>query len=130
LPGVPFHESWGVILNEHGRVIDSESRQPIPGLYTAGWIKRGPSGVIGTNKPDSVETANCMLEDRQVGKVFSPSQPDRDAFLTFIRQRQPRFVSYAEWLKLDALEIQRGAERGSPRLKFTRVEDMLTALGK
>jgi ferredoxin--NADP+ reductase len=130
LPGIPFHESWGVILNEHGRVIDNENKQPITGLYTAGWIKRGPSGVIGTNKPDSVETVTCMLEDRQAGKVLSPSQPDRDAFLAFIRQRQPRFVSYEEWLKLDEIEIQRGAERGSPRLKFTRVEEMLAALGK
>jgi ferredoxin--NADP+ reductase len=63
LPDVPFHEKWGVILNEKGRVIDPESKQPCVGQYTAGWIKRGPSGVIGTNKPDAVETVNCMLED-------------------------------------------------------------------
>ncbi|MDQ7851294.1 MAG: FAD-dependent oxidoreductase, partial [Armatimonadota bacterium] len=56
LPGVPFNEDWGVILNERGRVLDPGSREPLPGLYTAGWIKRGPTGVIGTNKPDAAET--------------------------------------------------------------------------
>ena len=53
LPGVPFHESWGVILNEKGRVLDPETKQPVVGEYAAGWIKRGPTGVIGTNKPDA-----------------------------------------------------------------------------
>jgi NADPH-dependent glutamate synthase beta subunit-like oxidoreductase len=56
LPDIPFNDKWGVVLNERGRILDSHTKQPLPGLYTAGWIKRGPSGVIGTNKPDSVET--------------------------------------------------------------------------
>ena len=130
LPGIPFHEKWGVILNQMGRVIDPDSQKPLPGLYTAGWIKRGPSGVIGTNKPDAVETVNCMLEDRVKGEVNQPDQPDREAAAAFIRERQPRFVDYNDWLKLNEMELQKGTDAGRPRLKFTDVEEMLTVLGK
>src|SRR5439155_19809873 len=63
LPGVPVNDKWGVILNEHGRVLDTVSKGPLVGEYTGGWIKRGPSGVIGTNKPDAAETVTCMPED-------------------------------------------------------------------
>lgn len=79
LPGVPFHERWGVILNASGRIIDPETESPIPGLYTTGWIKRGPSGVIGTNKPDSVETVTCMLEDFAAGRVLTEACASREA---------------------------------------------------
>ena len=75
LPGVPFHESWGVILNEKGRVLDPERKQPIPGEYAAGWIKRGPTGVIGTNKPDAAETVAAMLDDAGHGRVPAPGPP-------------------------------------------------------
>ncbi len=75
LPGVPFNDSWGVILNADGRVIDPETKEPVLGEYTAGWIKRGPSGVIGTNKPDALETVNCMLDDLAAGKILEPGLP-------------------------------------------------------
>src|SRR4030095_436880 len=75
LPGVPFNESWAVILNDKGRVLDPDTKQPIVGEYTAGWIKRGPTGVIGTNKPDAAETVECMLEDLAHGKVLEPAHP-------------------------------------------------------
>lgn len=130
LPDVPFNESWGVILNERGRILDPETRQPITGLYTAGWIKRGPSGVIGTNKPDAAETVRCMLDDLEQNTILSPKHPDRAAAENFVRQRQPNYVSYEDWLRLDALEIARGKEQDRPRVKFTRVEDMLAALGR
>jgi ferredoxin--NADP+ reductase len=130
LPEVSFHDKWGVILNEKGRVLDPGSKQPRVGEYTAGWIKRGPSGVIGTNKPDSVETANAMLEDAQRGATLQPARADALSAENLIRARQPRFVSFADWLKLDQLELARGAEQGRPRIKFTRVEEMLRALGK
>ncbi|MGH2625281.1 MAG: FAD-dependent oxidoreductase, partial [Anaerolineales bacterium] len=74
LPGVPFHEQWGVILNEKGRVLDPASKQPVTGLYAAGWIKRGPTGVIGTNKPDAGETVQQMLADATAGKTFTPNE--------------------------------------------------------
>jgi ferredoxin--NADP+ reductase len=130
LPGVPFHERWGVILNEKGRVIDPDTKQPLIGQYAAGWIKRGPSGVIGTNKPDSVETVQAMLADAEKGQALTPEQPEPECIAELVRERQPRFVTYADWLKLDELELERGKAAGRPRVKFTTVDEMLKALGK
>ncbi len=130
LPGVPFHEKWGVILNEKGRVIEPGSKKPVTGLYTAGWIKRGPSGVIGTNKPDALETVNGMMEDLANGSTLTPAGPDPVAAEKLVRERKPNFVSWKDWKKLDEKEVSRGKEEGRPRVKFTTVEDMLAALGK
>jgi ferredoxin--NADP+ reductase len=130
LPGVPFHDDWGVIWNERGRVLDPVTRQPVVGEYAAGWIKRGPSGVIGTNKPDAAETVACMLEDLARGVVLAPAYPDPAAIEALVRQRQPRVVSYADWRRLDAIEIAAGKAAGRPRVKLTRVEEMLAALGR
>src|SRR5581483_92098 len=130
LPGVPFHESWGVILNEKGRVVDPATRAPIVGEYTAGWIKRGPTGVIGTNKPDAVETVAGMLEDAAEGRRLRPARPDAAAAEAFLRGRQPRLVTYADWKRLDAIETARGREQGRRRVKLTRVDEMLAALGR
>jgi ferredoxin--NADP+ reductase len=130
LPGVPFNEKWGVILNNKGRVLDPDTKQPVVGEYTAGWIKRGPSGVIGTNKPDAAETVQCMFEDLAGGRVLAPAHAATAAAEALVRQRQPGFVSYADWLKLNELEVARGRAQGRPRVKFTRVEEMLAALGR
>ncbi|GIK38212.1 MAG: NADP oxidoreductase [Chloroflexota bacterium] len=130
LPGVPFNDKWGVIFNNKGRVINPDTQQPVVGEYCAGWIKRGPSGVIGTNKPDAAETVSCMLEDLAQGLTLQPSQPEPAALEALIRQRQPRYVTYQDWLRLNEIELAKGKELGRPRLKFTRVEDMLAALGR
>jgi ferredoxin--NADP+ reductase len=130
LPGVPFHDRWGVILNERGRVIDPESKQPIVGLYSSGWIKRGPSGVVGTNKPDSVESVTCMLEDFSTGSILQPANADAASAEKFIHERQPDAFSYTDWKRLDEMELARGKACGRPRVKFTSVEDMKKALGK
>ncbi len=130
IPGVPFNESWGVIMNEAGRVIDPETKEPVLGEYTAGWIKRGPSGVIGTNKPDAVETVENMMVDLANGRILNPAHPTAEAALDMITAKQPRFVSYADWQKLDEIEVQRGKEQGRPRVKFVDVEEMLAVLGK
>jgi len=130
LPGVPFNESWGVILNEKGRVLDPDTKQPVVGEYTAGWIKRGPSGVIGTNKPDAAETVTCMLEDLAQGAVLQPAHPAAAAAEGLVRQRAPNCLSYPDWLRLNALEVSTGRAQGRPRVKFTRVEEMLQALGR
>jgi ferredoxin/flavodoxin---NADP+ reductase len=129
LPGVPFDDKWGVVLNEKGRVLDPDSKQPLPGEYTAGWIKRGPTGVIGTNKPDAAETVAAMLDDAAAGHVVVPAEPDPAAVERLVRQRQPHAVDWNDWLRLNALEIERGRTRGRPRVKFTRVDEMLDALG-
>ncbi|HNB54100.1 MAG TPA: hypothetical protein PK530_19280, partial [Anaerolineales bacterium] len=130
LPEVPFHERWGVIPNQLGRVTDLKTNAPAVGLYTAGWIKRGPSGVIGTNKPDAVETVDTMLADMNAGALFTPSHPGVEDAQALVTSRQPRYVTYQDWLKLDQLELERGQAAGRPRLKFTDIEEMLKALGK
>jgi ferredoxin--NADP+ reductase len=130
LPGVPFHDGWAVILNEKGRVLDPDTKQPIVGEYTAGWIKRGPTGVIGTNKPDAAETVACMMEDRARGIVLRPEEPTRAAVEALLRQRQPRYFSYDDWRRLDALEVAAGRRAGRPRVKFTSVDEMAQALGR
>jgi len=130
LPDVPFYDSWGVILNEKGRILDKGSKTPLTGMYTAGWIKRGPSGVIGTNKPDAVETVNLMLEDLKAEKTWSPDAPTVEAAEAMVAAKQPRYVTWTDWLKLDEMEVARGKELGRPRLKFTEVEEMLKAVGK
>jgi ferredoxin/flavodoxin---NADP+ reductase len=130
LPDVPFNESWGVILNDKGRVLDPESKHPVVGEYTAGWIKRGPSGVIGTNKPDAAETVVCMMEDLAHDQYLHPAAPQPEAAERLVRERQPQVVSYQDWERLNELEVARGKETGRPRVKFTRVKDMLAALGR
>ncbi|MGH7355595.1 MAG: FAD-dependent oxidoreductase [Candidatus Rokuibacteriota bacterium] len=130
LPGVPFHDAWGVILNDKGRVLDPDTRKPLPGEYTAGWIKRGPTGVIGTNKPDAGETVAGMVEDVAAGRTLAPAQPSAEAAEDLVRLRQPKFISYPDWLRLNELEVARGRAAGRPRIKLTRVEDMLAALGR
>lgn len=130
LPGVPFHDSWGVIPNAAGRVLDPDSQEPLLGQYTAGWIKRGPTGVIGTNKPDAAETVEMMLADAREGRVLAPPNATAGAAHAFVHGRQPRIVTYADWQQLDALETGRGRDLGRPRVKFTRIDDMLAALQK
>ncbi len=130
LPGIPFNERWGVILNQKGRVLNPETQHPLTGLYTSGWIKRGPSGVIGTNKPDSVETVTCMLEDLATGEYIHAAQPEQADIEELVRTRQPQYVSYADWKRIDALEVKEGQAQGRPRVKYTRVADILKALGR
>ena len=127
IAGVPFHAKWGVILNENGRVTD-ESKQPVTGLYCAGWIKRGPSGLIGTNKGCAIESVQCMLEDAKAGKMLKPTEPTAEAADRCVREHQPACFSYGDWRKLDEHEINLGKEAGRPRVKLTTVDSMLAAL--
>jgi ferredoxin/flavodoxin---NADP+ reductase len=130
IPDVPFYDSWGVILNKEGRVLHLDTREPVVGEYTGGWIKRGPSGVIGTNKPDALETVKHMLEDVAAGKTLCPDQPAPAAAAALVTARQPAYFTYEDWLRLDAMEIARGKAEGRPRVKFTSVGEMLAALGR
>ena len=128
LSGIPFDEKSGTIRNVAGRVVDAAG-VPQPGLYTAGWIKRGPSGVIGTNKTCAQETVACMVEDLAAGNILAPLAPQLDAIERLIATRQPSMVSYAQWQKIDAAEIASGEAQQRPRVKFTRIADMLGAAG-
>jgi ferredoxin/flavodoxin---NADP+ reductase len=120
LPGVPFDESRGVVPNVEGRVVD-EAGEPIRGLYCAGWIKRGPSGVIGTNKKDAAETAAHVLEDAEAG-ILEPSEGDLAELLT---ERGLRFVDYEGWQAIDAHECALGEPLGRPRVKLATWDELL-----
>ncbi len=124
LPGLPFDEQRGVVPNDHGRAIDQGVA--VPGLYVSGWIKRGPSGVIGTNKPDSQDTVKALLED--VGRLAPCPTPSSGALRDLLASRNVRTVSFEDWARIDAAEIELGKLKGKPREKFTRVEDMLAVL--
>lgn len=128
LDGLPFDERSGVVPNERGRVVDPASGTPVRGVYVSGWIKRGPTGVIGTNKPDAVETVETMIEDVTRGAALEPAEPDPGAIERFVRRRCPRCVSYPDWLRIAEVEASRGKALGRPRVKFTTVEEMLRAL--
>jgi ferredoxin--NADP+ reductase len=124
LPGVLFDAKAGIIPNVAGRVTDPQTQQPVVGEYVVGWIKRGPSGIIGTNKPDSVATANAMIED--VPNITATV--NTDDVLVLIKQRQPDYVTFADWQLLDQVEISNGQAEGRPRIKFSRIEDMIDAI--
>jgi ferredoxin--NADP+ reductase len=124
LPGVPFDDRRRTVLNQGGRVLDSGSHEPIPGLYAAGWIKRGPSGVIGTNKKCAQETTERLLEDFAAGLLPQPSESP-DALLELLRQNGTRVIDYSGWEAIDAHERALGEPIGRPRVKLVRRDEQL-----
>jgi ferredoxin/flavodoxin---NADP+ reductase len=122
--GLPFDERSGTILNQHGRVLAGPGGAALPGVYTAGWIKRGPSGVIGTNKKCAHETVDNLLEDLADGRLAEPqySAQDLDRLLA---ERTPQRVDYAGWERIDAHERLGGEAQGRPRVKLTSRDDLL-----
>jgi ferredoxin--NADP+ reductase len=125
LPGVPFNESWAVILNDRGRVLDPDTKQPIVGEYTAGWIKRGPTGVIGTNKKDATETAQAVLEDARAGKLGRGDAAS--AIDALLAGRGVAVVSQTGWEAIDAAERAAGEPLGRPRVKLAEWDALLGA---
>ncbi|MGH2853368.1 MAG: FAD-dependent oxidoreductase [Solirubrobacteraceae bacterium] len=123
LPGVPFDERGAVIHNERGRVLGAEG--PLRGEYAVGWIKRGPTGVIGTNKKDAQETVDAIFEDLAAGLLPDPPAPDPEELQQTLRVRQPELVTYAGWSEIDRHERSRGEPAGRPRVKLTSIEEML-----
>lgn len=126
IPGIPFEEKRGVFPNNKGRIMDNNDI--VPGLYTAGWIKRGPSGVIGTNKADSVETIASLMED--MPKINSCNTPSTEPIKKLLQDRNINVVSFEDWQKIDAAEIERGKKVGKPREKFTKIEEMIATVNK
>ncbi len=115
LPGYPFDERSGVIPNEHGRVLD-EDGAALPGVYVAGWIKRGPSGVIGTNKPDAVETATALLADPV--RTLAPDDASDGAVDVLLSGRGVTVLDRDCWRRIDAAETTAGTAAGRPRVKL------------
>lgn len=125
IPGLPFDADRGVIPNRDGRVVAAEG--VVPGVYVSGWIKRGPTGIIGTNRADSAATVQALLED------FSDSEPlcrkeGRRGLTPLLSGNRVRHISFDDWQKIDTREIERGSAGGKPREKFTCVHEMLAVL--
>jgi len=128
LPGVPFDERNGIIPNRDGRVIDPATNDaPRPRVYVAGWIKRGPSGVIGTNKPDAAATVQAMLEDAAQYPVWDGLSLDLNAIPSLLAAKQVRAVTFTDWKRIDQIEIAAGRKRGKPREKLTTIAELLAA---
>jgi ferredoxin--NADP+ reductase len=124
LPGLPFDERRGTIPNDGGRVLTETGGEAMPGVYCTGWIKRGPSGVIGTNKKDATETVELLLEDARAGQLPGHTSESIDGLLA---ERGVEVVSYEGWSAIDAVERSLGEPRGRPRVKLCRWDDLLAA---
>jgi ferredoxin--NADP+ reductase len=123
IPGLPFDEERGVIPNAAGRVLRGGA--VVPGEYVAGWIKRGPSGVIGTNKHDATETVHSLLED--AGALPRREVRDPDGIIDLMRQRGVRVVPWEGWEAIEALEFAAGRRRGAKQVKVAERELLLAA---
>jgi len=126
MEGVPFHESWGTIPNEKGRVTENDG-SIVDQLYTGGWIKRGPSGIIGTNRACSVETVTNLLDDIEKLDTETKKHGAKEIY-SKLDSKNVRHVNFAEWSQIDAKEIEHGEPKGKPREKFTYIEEMLSVV--
>jgi ferredoxin/flavodoxin---NADP+ reductase len=131
LPGVPFDERRGVIPNRDGRVLDPASGEAVPRTYVVGWAKRGPSGLIGTNKPDSQATVATLLADLAAdpAAMAAPAAgPGPAPVAELLAERGVDFVDYEAWQCIDREETRRGEESGRPRVKLCMIDEMLAAV--
>jgi ferredoxin/flavodoxin---NADP+ reductase len=127
IEGIPFDQGRGLIHNELGRVHDGEGNQ-VAGLYAVGWIKRGPSGVIGTNKKDAQETVDELFADLEAGKVPEAELAgDRSSIETLLTERVPDHVTFEGWQAIDATEVEAGKPHGRPRVKLCKVDELVEA---
>ncbi len=127
LAGVPFDSDSGTIPNRAGRVTEGADGPQRVGHYTAGWIKRGPSGVIGTNKKCATETVEMLIEDVAAGNLLSPSDPSPGSIEGLLAEREVHPVSFSGWERIDRAEVGRGEPHGRPRVKFASREELLAA---
>jgi ferredoxin--NADP+ reductase len=127
LAGIPFDPERGLIRNQGGRVCDEDG--PSRGEYVVGWIKRGPSGVIGTNKKDAADTVARIAEDRDAGALGSPDAAlgDPVAVEQWLAEKAPEHVTWTGWEAIDAAETGAGEPAGRPRVKLVRLEELIAA---
>ncbi len=123
---LPFDDAAAVVPNRGGRVVDPRTDTPVRGSYVAGWIKRGPTGFIGTNKSCAQETVNALVDDYNRGVLADPDETPR-GLDRLVRRRRPDVIDRPGWQAIDTAEITRGAASGRPRDKFTSVAAMLAA---
>jgi ferredoxin/flavodoxin---NADP+ reductase len=125
LEGLPFDERGGVVPNDRGRILVGDA--PLRGEYAVGWIKRGPTGIIGTNKRDAQETVDLLLEDLDSERLLDPADPDRDSLEALLAERKPGVVTYAGWEAIDRAEKAAGEPHGRPRVKLCSFDELLEA---
>ena len=123
LPDVPFDEARGTIQNDGGRVTGAER------TYCAGWIKRGPTGIIGTNKKDAADTVARLLEDVEAGRVSHNPAATEDSVVTLLADRGVHAIIYSGWSSIDELERAAGEKLGRPRVKLRTWDELLEAAG-
>jgi ferredoxin--NADP+ reductase len=123
---VPFDERRGLIRNEGGRVVD-EDGTPQRGEYVVGWIKRGPSGVIGTNKKDATDTVRRIVEDAEAGRLGEPAIADGEEAAAWLAERAPEAVGWEGWQAIDEHERGLGEPQGRPRAKLVRLDELVRA---
>lgn len=127
LPDVPFDERRFVLPNDRGRVLDASTGETLPGVYAVGWIKRGPTGILGTNKRDAQETMGCLLADLEEGALPEPAEADPGAIDALLAQRKPDHVTLDGWRAIDRHEVDRGQQQQRPRVKLASREELLAA---
>ena len=128
LPDVPFDERAFVLPNERGRVLEPDGA-PLPGVYAVGWIKRGPTGILGTNKRDAEETVTCLADDLATAALAPPANPDREQIDALLAERTPDLVALEGWRAIDRLERERGRDERRPRVKLASHDALLSAAG-
>jgi ferredoxin--NADP+ reductase len=126
LPDVPFEERRFVLPNERGRVFTPDG-EPLPGVYAVGWIKRGPTGILGTNKRDAEETVRCLVEDLRAGALAPPPNPARQQIDELLAQRKPDLVTAEGWRAIASQELERGRSEERPRVKLASRDELLSA---
>lgn len=125
LPNVPFDSKRGVIPNNEGRVLDAPNGSPIKGEYVAGWIKRGPSGVVGTNKADAHDTIKILVAEQANLPTINVEDAKPEAVTKLLENKGVQYISFKNWQALDAHELSQGVSQGRPRVKVTSIEKML-----
>ena len=128
LPGVPFDEARGIICNQEGRVTDSVSGQIVPNEYAVGWAKRGPTGLIGTNKSDSAATVEKMLEDIEGKSAKVDLEKRPEAVDRMLAGKKLQVVTFEDWKLLDQQEVEAGKRLGKLREKLLTVSAMLEVI--
>jgi ferredoxin--NADP+ reductase len=124
LPDVPFDERRFVLPNDRGRVLAPDG-EPVPGVYAVGWIKRGPTGILGTNKRDAEETVSRLFEDLRDGRLPEPSHPERADVDALLAERAPGAVTADGWRAIDDRELEHGRNEQRPRVKLVSRDALL-----
>ncbi|WP_431952936.1 FAD-dependent oxidoreductase [Nocardia lijiangensis] len=126
MPDLPFDNTRAVLPNDAGRVHDPDTNIPLIGVYVTGWIKRGPSGVIGTNKSCAQQTVAALLADHAAGLLRAPTTSTAQ-FTAWMHERRPDLISLTGWRAIDSAERQLGQDVSKPRSKITTFTELRTA---